>query len=669
MPLAEKRRKRALKADGADDRHALQRLLSARSISKHTLGQILAQLREDPELANSSIGSIEAAGASIFESVKRSLIVGVGGDTFRWDFCDPNMLMARMLHECPHLAAHYVERLQLKPCSESQPWSLVVTYDELTPGSIAHPQPYRKTLTLAFNFLELGAACLNVGSTWFVPVAVRTKMIEKAVGGLSECLALYLEAHLLGDLSIQTAGVSFVCNGQAYTIWARLTNLCADGEGLKIGLDVKGYAGIRACIRCQNVLKKDSRLAHRRPGFVEITCADYSRFVLSTPDDLNREVDAVLAAFAEFKAGRMSQNMLNECEKAYGINANPTGILANMRLRQCFSVVDVLTEDWMHGALQDGILNCACECFLESVSGKLSLPEDGLKDFLKANWQFPKVFRAKLLNMWRIVDKEGMPLKATASELLGFYVLLRYYVNVVIVPMAASQAVDIEAELAPFYAACKVVDKIMALKRGHADAPHREELLGDLQSAMAECISLHVARYGTREIKPKHHRMQHIADQIRKDLYVLDCWIIERLHLIIREILGNVRNPVEFEASVLRGVCLKQMMTLKDTVLAGLIGPTAPLQGFPFATIANRMRFCGMYISIGDVVTRNGIPARVTACAVEDDYFVLVEVWLATGVAQRWRPTDDVQAWKVEELELAAAWYADGDDVVVLEMV
>ena len=76
-----------------------------------------------------------------------------------------------------------------------------------------------------------------------------------------------------------------------------------------------------------------------------------------------------------------------------------------------------------------------------------------------------------------------------------------------------------------------------------------------------------------------------------------------------------------------------------------------------------------MDISIGDVVTRNGIPARVTACAVEDDYFVLVEVWHATGVAQRWRPTDDVQAWKVEELELAAAWYADGDDVVVIEMV
>ena len=219
MPLADKRRRRALKADGADDTHALQRLLAARNISKSTLEAILATLREDPELAERSIGSTEAAGASIFESVKRFQNVGVGRDTFRWVFCDPNMLMARMLYECPNLAAQYVERLAVKPCSVSQPWSLVITYDELTPGSIAHPQPYRKTLTLAFNFLELGAACLAVGSTWFVPVTVRTKMVEKAVGGLSECLAMYLEARLLGDLSIQTTGVSFVSQ------WASLYNL------------------------------------------------------------------------------------------------------------------------------------------------------------------------------------------------------------------------------------------------------------------------------------------------------------------------------------------------------------------------------------------------------------------------------------------------------------
>ena len=112
------------------------------------------------------------------------------------------------------------------------------------------------------------------------------------------------------------------------------------------------------------------------------------------------------------------------------------------------------------------------------------------------------------------------------------------------------------------------------------------------------------------------------------------------------------------------------MVALKDTVLAGLTGTTAPLQEFPLATIATRMRFCGMDISIGDVVTRDAIPARVTACAVEDgSFFVLVEAFHATGVALRWRPTHDVQAWPAEEIELACAWYADGEDVVVIDLV
>ena len=130
---------------------------------------------------------------------------------------------------------------------------------------------------------------------------------------------------------------------------------------------------------------------------------------------------------------------------------------------------------------------------------------------------------------------------------------MQHYVNVVILPMAAVEPIDIEAELAPLYAACKVLDYIMLLKNGHADAPHRDQLFDDLQSAMAECVGLHVAVHGTGEIKPKHHRMQHIAPRICKDLYVLDCFVIVRVHLIIREFLGTLRKPWVFEGSVLRG--------------------------------------------------------------------------------------------------------------------
>jgi len=630
-------------------------------------------LRERPELAIGSIDSIAAAGAATYESIKRSELVELqNGGEFRWDFCDPNLLMARMLLDCDNLAALYVERLAVHPCSVSQPWSLVVIYDEFTPGSIAHPQPHRKTLTLAFNFLELGHAALAVASTWFVPVSVRTKKLYEAVGGLSNGLARYLKAQLLGDLSIQTVGIAFTYYGRSYTIFARLTNLVADGEGLKLGLDVKGHSGIRPCTRCQNVLRKDSGLAHRRPGFVEITCADYSQFILSTPEDLNREVDAVLAAHAQYTAGLQSETRFLATQKAYGINANPTGLLADVQLKECFSVVDVLTEDWMHGALQDGILNHACNCFLETVSEKLALPVDGLVAFLKANWQFPKVHRQKLLNLWRIADhmRGNFKVKSTASELLGFYVLLRHYVHSVVVPIAARLGVDIAAELAPFHDACKVVNFIMLLKRGHADAPHRIELLNGLQIAISDSITSHIAVHGTDKIVPKHHRMQHIPSQIRRDGFVLDCFVIERLHLVVREVLGNVHNPVDMEGSLLRGICVKQMIALKNTILQGLIGNTAPLRDFPLATIATRMRFCGMDVSAGDVVTRNASAARVTACAAEGNrLFVIVESWQAAGFdaqSQRWRRTGNVQAWPAEEIELAPAWYADGEDVVVL---
>ena len=158
-------------------------------------------------------------------------------------------------------------------------------------------------MDVAFNFLELGDAVLSIPATWLIPIAVRAKRMSSAVGGWSACLALFLRLLLVGDLGMQTAGVAFRFAGRVYTIYATLECLLSDGEGLKFALDVMGYNGIRRCIQCQNVLKKGSGLASRRIGFVEVGCADRSKFVPSTPQDLVREVNEVLAAHAEKQMG------------------------------------------------------------------------------------------------------------------------------------------------------------------------------------------------------------------------------------------------------------------------------------------------------------------------------------------------------------------------------
>ena len=92
MPLAEKRKRRALEADGADSTELMQRLLSIRNLSKQQLAEVIATLRENPELLECNGDDVKAAGGAIFESVKRTH--NLGGNA-PWVFCGPNLLMAR----------------------------------------------------------------------------------------------------------------------------------------------------------------------------------------------------------------------------------------------------------------------------------------------------------------------------------------------------------------------------------------------------------------------------------------------------------------------------------------------------------------------------------------------------------------------------------------------
>ena len=682
MPSIIQRRKRALavtdETQGARSVAARQ-MLATKGLSRTALSRLMRTIGSEPGLAEASILSIDAAAGAIYETIQQTEMVDMedGSRPFAWKLCNSNLLVARTLQECPQLARMYVARLQAHPCDVNNPWSLIVTYDEMTPGSIAHPQLYRKTLLIAFNFLELGPWCLSTSESWFVPVAVRTKKVHAAVGGFSHCLARFLRTLLLGDLGVQTAGIAFRVDGKLYKIYARLTNLLADGEGLKYGFDIMGHGGIRPCTRCQNVLRKGSGLAHRRPDFVEITCADHSKLVISTPDDLDREVAAVLDAHAQCAAGTISPNRLKAIESAYGMHANPHGLLADAGLREYFSVMAVFTEDWMHGSLQDGHLSVACKCLLQSVRAKVpSFDKTFLVTFLKADWLWPSSLARKCGSLWRVAENltENMNVKASASELLGFYVLLKHFVDTIVVPTVDSHGVDLTAELDAFRAACKVVDLIMLIKRGHAFASgNLEALVAEQQTATDQMIQLHIAAYGIDGIKPKHHRMQHIGPQILRDGMVLDCFIIERLHLVARDILGNVRNPIDAEASILKMFCVKHMNAMRETSLCGLIGPSVPLQDFPNAQVAKRIKFCGMDISVGDVVLRSDVAAIVSGCALDSgNAFLIVDPWQVisgyVGRARKWRRSlgGDPEVWPVIEVEVALAWYAEGDDVVVL---
>jgi hypothetical protein len=146
------------------------------------------------------------------------------------------------------------------PPSIEHPWSLIVGFDEFTPGNKLQCDNRRKTMVLSFTFKELGQMSLSKAMVWHTPVCIRTSCITQIEGEWSHMLSVYLQRQLLGPCGLATSGVPIVLAGQPTLIFARLTNLLSDGDGLRMALDWRGHASLKPCFKHYNVFKKDSWL-------------------------------------------------------------------------------------------------------------------------------------------------------------------------------------------------------------------------------------------------------------------------------------------------------------------------------------------------------------------------------------------------------------------------
>jgi hypothetical protein len=80
--------------------------------------------------------------------------------------------------------------------------------------------------------------------------------------------------------------------------------------------------------------KKDSGLAHRKPGYVEIDCTDPALLRSWSASQVYFAADAVATAAGQLAAGTMSKGDFDEFEKSVGIN-NGNGMLMSKLLRCC----------------------------------------------------------------------------------------------------------------------------------------------------------------------------------------------------------------------------------------------------------------------------------------------------------------------------------------------
>ena len=673
----ESRRHKRLRtlAQRADlDSPGLEDLVHTGQVTKSALAAIVAKINNNPALLQVATASrLDDASLAAFFGMRHVHTLHLGDDAtpFEWEMADPNRLVSYLVASSPRLQDAFARAAALNPCSADRPWHLVIAWDEFTPGMVLSPNNARKTMALSFSFIELGQDQLWHEESWFTPVLVRSTIIADTSDGWSGMLRTYLHLHLFSATGIATAGLPLMLHGQAFLLFATLSHMLADGDGLRAGLQWKGAAGLKCCIRHWNVLKLNSDIACRDATFVEIDCASHDKFKLTCSNDLHDMVDSILTMQQRVNAGEAAMSKLIRMQMACGLYCTPHGLLACPELRRRLNILGSVRFDWMHCALQDGTLTTEANLLLTASEG-LGFTSSDLEAHFKNDWVFPQQHQSKGKLLWRIFDqsRKGLQekIKASASEMLILYVLLRHFFI-----CRVGHRPDIAAKLQSFIAACAVVDILLLAKRRHIST---KDASARLFAALRHHGRCHVAAYGNQNLKPKFHWLWDIAELLSKDDYVLDCFVVERLHQRAKSIANNIRNTRCYERSVLAGVLAVHRNTLRapGSPVFGLAGHTAPLPNCPEARVGNRLVHQGLHISVGDMVFAGDALGCVASCCMQGGVlYAVVEEMAFLGHATKhssiWqRPKAmSLKVWCADRLDLAVAWSAK-DPITVLRL-
>jgi hypothetical protein len=258
-------------------------------------------------------------------------------------------------------------------------------------------------------------------------------------------------------------------------------------------------------------------------------------------------------------------------------------------------------------------------------------------------------------------------INSSASETLCLYGLLRHWVEV-----RLRSDDRIKGERYCFMLVCKQIDMLLAAKHNAlplAEVGHK--LLDALGIYMGERKRVH-ARSG----RPKGHWAIDVAQMMLEDEWLFDAFVVERLHLRVKEVASHVKGHRRFERAVLSGVVNVHAESLRDKdFMKYAAGPTAHCPGLPDVQLTDRLRGIGLPVAVRDCVFLGGALGVVLACCVDsvDAYVIVNELHKVADLSAHsstWsQRAAERKVWPARQLSECIAWQtlASGD-IVALRM-
>ena len=274
-----------------------------------------------------------------------------------------------------------------------------------------------------------------------------------------------------------------------------------------------------------------------------------------------------------------------------------------------------LTYDYMHCFWAGGIVECELVLLLNR-SSDLGIQQRHLRLFLEAGWEHSTNVRN--IKSWFADTGEAFAgFRGNASDLMGVLPALEYFVFRVLAGVA-----ELAKETASFAQLCLAA---RLLKRSKSYRVVPPELISDIKTALSKHQQLFVEAYSESSCLPKHHCSLHLGEQLERDGFLLDTFVHERKHRLIKQTYNCLRLlPDDVAKTLVTRVCYSQLFQDNHKEKLGLIGVLAPcpeslcsyVAGLDVAAVmvSERVETLTGVIKCNDIVVCNGVAARVISC-------------------------------------------------------
>ena len=433
--------------------------------------------------------------------------------------------------------------------AHSNSLTLICFSDEVTPGNLLSPIQPKKSNLVYIGWLEFPMLFLE--DMWLPLHLMRHAEIDECQHGLVTVMRRLMEA--VRESTVDGFPVSLHGQETPQLLFIRKVLYLADHEGLRATLACKGAAGIKPCVKCVNVISKDSQI----PNHVHISETNVNLFQEQT----NSTVQEALSLLE----GIRTKTELQSTGTLLGWNPDKIqDSLLNSPLLNGWMDISSCNYDAMHDYWSNGVIAQELGLFYSKLCDDTDVTLQHLVTYAQM-WQSvkgsfsmslpapSKLFTARL---W----KKGRDFRGDASMC-----------NVVL-SICASFAEEVLLDTVRCVR--NHVHSIVALRNMTSFVqqvkidPTCFRILPSLQKRHMESF---IKAYGRSAIRPKMHYGLHLPSQVEQWGRLVDCFCCERKHQNFKsQIAPNLKNLSGFSKSGLLQLVTRDLACSREAEKLGL---------------------------------------------------------------------------------------------------